>query len=59
MNVLDELERTLLQDTRLSINVIDKLMFKLKRELDRSYQDGYDDALNEVREHVVILGLND
>lgn len=59
MNVLDEIERTLLQDTRLSVSYIHDLMFKLKKELDRSYQDGYDDALSEVRRHVVILGLND
>jgi len=59
MNILDELERTLLQDTTLSVGYIDDLMFRLKRELDRNYQDGYDDALSEVRRHVVVLGLND
>lgn len=57
--VLDELEAVLLQETALSVSYIDKLMFELKKELDKNYQDGYDDALSEVRRHVVILGLND
>ena len=57
--VLDELEAVLLQETALSVNYIDKLMFELKKELDKSYKDGYDDALCEVRRHVVILGLTD
>ena len=55
--VLDELEAVLLQETALSVYDTDRLMFELKRELDKNYQDGYDDALCEVRRHVVILGL--
>lgn len=55
--VLDELEAVLLQETALSVYDIDRLMFELKKELDKNYQDGYDDALCEVRRHVVILGL--
>ena len=57
--VLDELERVLLHDTTLSTGCIDYLMFRLRKELDNYYQDGYDDALSEVSRHVVILGLND
>ena len=57
--VLDELEAVLLQETALSVNYIDKLMFELRKELDKNYKDGYDDALYEVRRHVVILGLTD
>lgn len=57
--ILDELETVLLQETALSVNYIDKLMFELKKELDKNYQDGYDDALCEERRHVVILGLTD
>jgi len=57
--VLDELEAVLLQETDLSVNYINKLMLELKEELDKSYQDGYDDALYEVRRHVVILGITD
>ena len=57
--VLDELEAVLSQETTLSVNYIDKLMFELKKELDKNYQDGYDDALCEVRRHVVVLGLTD
>jgi hypothetical protein len=57
--VLDDLEAILLQETALSVNYIDKPMFELKKELYKNYQDGYDDALCEVRRHVVILGLTD
>ena len=57
--VLDELAAVLLQETALSVNYIDKLMFEIKKELDKNYKDGYDDALCEVRRHVVILGLTD
>ena len=57
--VLDELEAVLLQETALSVNYIDKLMFELRKELDKNCKDGYDDALCEVRRHVVILGLTD
>jgi len=57
--VLDELEAVLLQETALSVNYINKLMLELKEELDKSYQDGYDDALWGVRRHVVILGITD
>jgi len=57
--VLDELEAVLLQETALSVNYINKLMLEIKEELDKSYQDGYDDALCAVRRRVVILGITD